>query len=89
VTTPHAPFAMSTGRVPRDGRPMRIQARIAWALLVADALAFVALCKFVDFRRAGHAPGHGRDGSADRRRGEQHRKGRSFRALSCGTMIEA
>jgi hypothetical protein len=53
VTTPHAPFAMSTGRVPRDGRPMRIQARIAWALLVADALAFVALCKFVDFDALG------------------------------------
>jgi hypothetical protein len=44
---------MSTGRVPRDGRPMRIQARIAWALLVADALAFVALCKFVDFDALG------------------------------------
>lgn len=40
---------MTSGRVPRDGAPMRTQARIAWALLGVDALAFVAICKYVDF----------------------------------------
>ena len=47
------PSATIAGRVPRDGRRQRLQARIAWGALAADATAFAAICAFVDFDSIG------------------------------------
>lgn len=43
--------------MPRDGRRNRLRARLAWALLAADAAAFVAICVFVNFDALGKALG--------------------------------